>query len=145
MAKLHDILEHKGRSIHRTRVDATVREAVEAMCAARVGAVLVVDGDLPVGILSERDVLSRVVLEGKDPLTTKVGAIMTAEVICISIDATPEQAMSVMTERRVRHLPVVLDRRLVGLVSIGDLVRFASQQQKYEVELLQDYLNGRYS
>lgn len=145
MARLHDILEHKGRSIHRTRVDSNVREAVDAMCAARVGAVLVVDGDLPVGILSERDVLTRVVLERRDPESTKVRDIMTAEVICISIDATPEQAMAVMTERRVRHLPVVLDRKLAGIISIGDLVRFASQQQKYEVELLQDYLSGRYS
>jgi CBS domain-containing protein len=145
MATLHDILENKGRTIYKTRADATVREAVAAMSQARVGALLVTEAEQPVGIFSERDVLARVILEGRSPETTAVGDVMTEDVVCISMAASPEQAMAVMTERRVRHLPVVLDRKLVGLVSIGDLVRWASQQQKYEVEMLRDYLAGRYA
>jgi CBS domain-containing protein len=144
MHTLRSVLESKPKTIHATSPAATVIEAVDTMCSARVGALLVREGDVPVGILSERDILTRIVLARKDPATTRVHEIMTRDLVCISVDVAPEEAMAVMTERRCRHLPVVLDGRVIGLVSIGDLVRWASRNQEYEIRMLDEYMSGKY-
>jgi signal-transduction protein with cAMP-binding, CBS, and nucleotidyltransferase domain len=144
MHTLRSVLESKPKAIHATSPATTVIEAVDAMCNKRVGALLVREGETTVGILSERDILSRIVLARRDPATTRVGDVMTRDIVCIGIDVAPEEAMAVMTERRCRHLPVVLDGKVIGVVSIGDLVRWASRSQEYEIRMLDEYLAGKY-
>jgi CBS domain-containing protein len=142
---LHEILEAKGdTTVYKATPNESVLEAVDAMCLEHVGALMVVDGERPVGIFSERDLMKRVVLERRDPQTTKVGDVMTKEVVCIGVDSSPSEAMRIMTEKRCRHLPVVVDGKLVGIVSIGDLVRWVSRNQEYEIRMLHEYLEGRY-
>jgi len=141
MQTLQAVLDAKAsKTIHWTTAHTTVLEAVDAMCRARVGALLVRSDDAPVGVLSERDVLTRVVLARRDPATTRVADVMTHHLVCIGPDAEPEEAMRVMTERRCRHLPVVERGRVIGLVSIGDLVRWVTQNQAFEIRMLDEYL-----
>jgi CBS domain-containing protein len=144
MATLHPILETKGRTVHRIAPGAPVLFAVNEMCRHHVGALLVMDGEAPAGIVTERDLLTRLLLERRDPATTRVEEVMTKDVVCIELDSSPHEAMRVMTERRCRHLPVMVDGRIAGLVSIGDLVRWASQSQEFEIRMLQDYVAGKY-
>lgn len=144
MTTLLYVLEKKAKGIHSTRADATILDAVDEMCRARVGALLVMEGDNPIGVISERDVMTRVILQRREPSKTLVGDVMTKEVVCIAHDAAPEEAMAVMTERRCRHLPVVMDKRIVGIVSIGDLVRWASRNHESEIQMLEEYLQGKY-
>ncbi|HTQ41985.1 MAG TPA: CBS domain-containing protein [Polyangiaceae bacterium] len=144
MKPIERILEAKGRELSVTALGDTVLAATEAMCAARVGSLLVMDGDALRGIFSERDLLTRVVLARRDPSTTRVGDVMTTDVVCIAPDLSVRDAMGIMTERRVRHLPVVLDRRVIGLVSIGDLVRWTLEESTVEIDHLRGYVEGRY-
>ncbi|MEI7892250.1 MAG: CBS domain-containing protein [Myxococcales bacterium] len=144
MTTLSAILDLKGKEVFATTPDTTVREAVDEMCRHKVGALLVKEGEAPIGIVSERDVLSRVVLEGRDARLTTVRDVMTPEVVCVNLTASPAEAMSIMTARRCRHLPVVVERRIVGMLSIGDLVRWASHNQSYEIQMLHEYLSGKY-
>jgi CBS domain-containing protein len=144
MDTLHLILETKGKAVFRTSPDAPVLTAVDEMCRHHVGALLVTDGDAAVGIISERDLLKRVLLARRDPATTLVRDVMTVDVVCIELDSTPEEAMRVMTERRCRHLPVVVDGKICALVSIGDLVRWASKNSEFEIRMLHEYVEGKY-
>ncbi|HEY8089753.1 MAG TPA: CBS domain-containing protein [Polyangiaceae bacterium] len=144
MEPLEIVLRRKGADVYEVGARATVLDAVEEMCRARVGAVLVMDEGELVGIFSERDLMTRVVLMRKDPASTPVGEVMTRNVVTIGPDVTPREAMALVTLRRVRHLPVVVGRRVVGLVSIGDLVRWTIEERKTEVAQLQDYVMGRY-
>jgi CBS domain-containing protein len=144
MEPIQAILDQKGREIHVVARDATVLDAVGTMCRAHVGAVLVMEGDRLCGIFSERDLMSRVVLAGKEPSTTPVAEVMTTEVTSIAPDVSAHDAMALMTDRRVRHLPVAEGRRIVGLVSIGDLVRWTLHDREAEIANLQDYVSGRY-
>ena len=145
MKPIERILEAKGRELSVTALSDTVLAATEAMCAARVGSLLVMDGDVLRGIFSERDLLTRVVLARRDPSTTSVGDVMTTDVVCIAPDLPVRDAMAIMTERRVRHLPVVaLDRHVIGLVSIGDLVRWTLEENTVEIDHLRGYVEGRY-
>jgi signal-transduction protein with cAMP-binding, CBS, and nucleotidyltransferase domain len=144
MSTMHDLLEVKGSRVHTTAPNATIHQAVDEMCRLRVGALIVTEKAAPIGIISERDIMARVILERLDPAKTKVADAMTRDVVCIDMDRPIEEAMAVMTQRRCRHLPVVLDGKVVGLVSIGDLVRWASRNQEYEIRMLQDYLLGKY-
>ncbi len=145
MATLRTILEEKDATVHTLDPDSSVLEAVGKMCQLRVGALLVVRFGKPMGILSERDILTRLLLERRDPVDTKVEEVMTREVLCIDPDRSPEEAMSLMTERRVRHLPVMEGRSVVGIVSIGDLVRWASRNQQFEIRTLTEYVTGVYA
>lgn len=144
MLSLDLILEEKGHGLHITAPEATVIEAVDMMCQARVGALLVMQSDTLVGIFSERDVMSRVVLMGLDPKRTCVSDVMTRDVVCVETDVSPDEAMAIITNRRLRHLPVVEGRRVVGVVSIGDLVRWAIRDREQSIEQLRDYVTGRY-
>lgn len=145
MSTVRDVLEEKGHAVHTCERDTTALAAVDAMCTLNIGALLVTWLHQPIGILTERDVLNRLVLRRLDPASTCVADIMTAEVVCIGTSAGIEDAMAVMTERRCRHLPVVDGGRVVGIVSIGDLVRWVSDDRRQEVELLHDYVAGRYA
>jgi CBS domain-containing protein len=144
MATLRPILETKGTAIHTARPADTILAAVEEMCRHHVGALLVMDEGVALGILSERDLLTRVLLERRDPTATRAADVMTTDLLCVDLDSSPNEAMRIMTERRCRHLPVVRDGKVVGLVSIGDLVRWASRNQEYEIRMLEDYVAGRY-
>jgi CBS domain-containing protein len=144
MSTIRHILETKGREVFTTSAAATIDEAVVEMCRVKVGALLIVDEvGKPTGILSERDLLVRVLLAHRDPATTTVGDVMTHHVICIDEDYTVPGAMALMTHKRCRHLPVVRER-VVGMVSIGDLVRAINGDYAYEVRVLHDYVEGRY-
>ena len=144
METLRPIIETKGTAIYRASPDDTVLAAVDEMCRRHVGALLVMKNGTPVGIISERDLLTRVLLERRDPAATSVAEVMTSEVVCVQPDTSPNEAMRIMTERRCRHLPVVSGESVIGLLSIGDLVRWTSQSQEYEINMLHDYVEGRY-
>ena len=145
MSTLGPILEAKGHDIYATNVTATVDEAVSEMCRVKVGALLVLDEHRrPVGILSERDLLTRVLLAHEDPHTTIVSNVMTRDLTCIELDRTITEAMALMTNMHCRHLPVVVGGDVVGIVSIGDLVRRVSVEQEYEIRALHEYVEGQY-
>jgi CBS domain-containing protein len=136
------LLERKGRLVHAVTPAMTVAEAVAEMNRLRVGCVVVVDGSRLVGIFTERDVLKRVVGTGADPRHARVASMMSADVITIAPSATVEDTMALFTEKRCRHLPVVADGRLVGLISIGDISRWLVDTHRAECEHLKNYISG---
>lgn len=139
---LRSILDHKGDSLFRVEPTATASEAIRIMNDANVGCVLVIDTDGLVGVFTERDVLRRVVDQGLDPGAVPVGDVMTREVITVAPSITVEEALTVCTNKRVRHLPVQENGRLVGLVSIGDLVRSVIKDQEQIIDGLIEYIYG---
>ncbi len=144
MSTISDILAQKGRDVLRIEADATVFDAIERMVGANVGALLVTEGDEIAGIVTERDYLRRVALEGRTERGTRVGKIMTAPVVCVTPDTEIAECMALMSEHRIRHVPVVDDDgALVGMVSIGDLVRFQSREQSFQIKYLTDYITAR--
>jgi len=143
MGQVSDILEGKGREVLRIDASATVYDAIVRMVEGNVGALLVYEGDRLAGIVTERDYLRRVTLQDRDERTTPVGEIMTPELVFVGPDASVEECMAVMTDRRIRHLPVVTDEReVVGLVSIGDVVKFQSQEQGVQIKFLTEFISG---
>ena len=119
---------------------ASVIDAVKTMVGANVGSLLVTEDDEIVGIVTERDYLRRVALEGRDENEAAVREIMSGPLVVVGLDTTIEECMALMTERRIRHLPVVDEEKVVGLVSIGDLVKFQSKQQSFEIQYLTNYI-----
>ena len=142
MTTAHDILRYKGRTVHSVRPDDTVLAALGVMANRDIGAVLVLDGDEIVGILTERDYARKVALAGRASKDSPVSAIMTADVVCVPPSRTVEECMALMTERRCRHLPVVENGRLVGVVSIGDLVKATIDEQEFTINQLKSYIAG---
>jgi CBS domain-containing protein len=140
MNTLSEILEEKGRSVLEIDAEATVFEAVQKMVEHNVGSLLVTDAGSVVGIVTERDYLRRVTLEGRTDRETRVGDIMSGPLVVGTAETTVDECMALMTDRRIRHLPVVEDGDVVGLVSIGDLVKFKSRQQSFEIQYLTDYI-----
>ena len=145
MDTIEHVLREKGNAVHTISPKASVLDAVDKMCEHRVGSVLVCDDDeKPVGIFSERDLMTRVILERHDPAKVKISAVMTAEVVVVDPSTSAQEAMALMTEERCRHLPVVDGNRIAGMISIGDLVRWISRNLKFEVRMLTDYISGKY-
>jgi CBS domain-containing protein len=142
MTTAHDILRLKGQTVHSVRPGDTVLAALGVMAEHDIGAVLVCDGDKIAGILTERDYARKVALVGRSSKDSPVRAIMTANVVCVAPSTTVEDCMGVMTQRRVRHLPVVENGRLVGLVSIGDLVKATIDEQEFTINQLKNYIAG---
>jgi CBS domain-containing protein len=138
------ILDDKGRQVYRIAPGATVAEAVRAMNEAKVGALVVVEGERPVGIFTERDVLVRVVADGNDPGAMRVGDVMTRQLVVILPTTTVREAMLIVTEKRCRHLPVVEEGRLAGMISIGDLTRWMVRGQQHQIDQLMSYITGGY-
>jgi CBS domain-containing protein len=120
--------------------EAPVYQAIELMLKHSVGALLVVSSDRPCGIVTERDYLRRVALEGRQSKTTAVREIMSARLVTVDPDTTVDTCMSLMTERKIRHLPVMVAETLVGLVSIGDVVKHRLEEQRGEIRDLIDYV-----
>ncbi len=138
------ILDEKGRQVHRIGPEAMVSDAARAMNDAKVGSVVVVDAERPVGIFTERDLMGRVVCRGSDPGATRVRDVMTRELVVIEPTTTVREAMLIVTEKRCRHLPVVEGDRLVGMISIGDLTRWLVRGQQHEIDQLTKYITGSY-
>jgi CBS domain-containing protein len=136
------ILDDKGHAVHSVKPTDTVLRAVEEMAERHLGAIMVCDVERTLGILSERDVMTRVILRKKEPASTRVEEVMTRELVVIEPTTTTSEAMAIMTERRCRHLPVVEKGKIVGVISIGDLVRHASKEQEFEIRMLTDYVSG---
>ncbi len=145
MADIAKILAEKGGDLIRIDGDATVFDAVKAMVEANVGAILVTgtDADRVEGIFTERDYLRRIAVEGRTAHETHVREVMTSPVIVVGPETTVEEAMAMMTDRRIRHIPVVDGERLVGMISIGDLVRVQSQEQSFKLRYLTEYISAR--
>ena len=142
MNRLAEILEDKGDEVLKIDAEASVFEAVERMVEANVGSLLATEGGEIVGIVTERDYLRRVTLEGRTDKETAVREIMTSPVIVVTPETTIDECMALMTDRRIRHLPVVDGGDVVGMVSIGDVVRFKSKQQSFEIRYLTDYITA---
>ena len=142
MTTAQDILRHKGQTVHSVSPSDTVLAALGVMAEHDIGAVLVVEGDELLGILTERDYARKVALMGRASRDSPVRAIMTASVVVIPSSQTVEECMAVMTERRCRHLPVVENGRVIGLVSIGDLVKATIDEQEFTINQLKNYIAG---
>jgi CBS domain-containing protein len=142
MKTVKHLLEVKGRDVWSIAPDATVFDALTLMARKEVGALTVMEGEQLVGIISERDYARKVVLQGKTSRTTLVREIMTKRVICTHLAQTVEECMALLTERRIRHLPVVENERVVGIISIGDLVKAIITEQQFMIEQLEVYIKG---
>jgi CBS domain-containing protein len=136
------VLAEKGRQVYTTTKSATVSEAVAEMNEKGIGALLVMDGARPVGIFTERDVLVRIVDADMDPALTRVGQVMTPNPLTIRPDMHLDEAMALMTERRHRHLPVIQDGELVGMLSIGDIMRWMTLHQEDHIRQMTEYIMG---
>ena len=142
MGHVADILEGKGREVLAIDGSATVYDAIAKMVDGNVGALLVNEDGRLAGIVTERDYLRRVTLQGRDERTTPVREIMTSELVYVGPDASIDECMAVMTERRIRHLPVLSEgREVLGIVSIGDVVKFQSKEQSVQIRFLTEYIS----
>ena len=138
------ILKHKGSEVWFVTPDQTVYEAIERMADKAVGALLVVlDGKL-VGIISERDYARKVILKGRSSRTTLVKEIMTSPVILVTSNQAVDECMDIMTRNRIRHLPIVENEKVLGVISIGDLVKWVVSEQEETIEHLQNYISSKY-
>ncbi len=141
MNVLAEILHEKGHEVLEVDSDATVFEAVKRMVDANVGSLLVTERGATVGIVTERDYLRRAALEGRADRETPVREIMSSPLVVATPDTPIDECMALMTDRRIRHVPVVdEDGDVVGLVSIGDVVKFKTKQQSFEIQYLTDYI-----
>ncbi len=140
MRNVSHILERKGSRVVCLTREQPVLEAVRLMAEHHIGAVLVMQGDDLIGIASERDYARKVVLQGRSSSDTPVSAIMSAPVICVTPSDSVNDCMSLMTERHIRHLPVFEGRQVIGVISIGDLVKELIEEQKQEISYLQQYI-----
>ena len=143
MHTVSEILSEKSGGVIEIDGGATVFDAVKAMVAANVGALLVTDGEEIAGIFTERDYLRRIAVEGRRSRDTFVRDVMSSPVICVTPETPVEESMAMMTDRRIRHAPVVENGALVGMISIGDLVKFISQRQTFQIQYLTDYISAR--
>jgi CBS domain-containing protein len=138
--RISDVLKRKGDHVVTVEPDQSIRRLLDLLAEHGVGALVVQDGDAVVGIVSERDVVRRLRTEGAGLLDTPVSSIMTRALFTCSPDATTEDLMVMMTERRVRHIPVIVDDRLAGIVSIGDVVKHRIEELQEERDHLQAYI-----
>lgn len=140
MRTVRQLLDSKSPEIHSISPDAPVIDAIRLMAERRIGALLVMDGTRLAGMLSERDYARKIVLQGRSSKDTPVRDIMTAEVVSVGPHHNTEQCMQLVTDSRIRHLPVIEDGQVIGLISIGDLVKAVIESQQQELEHLQRYI-----
>lgn len=145
MYTVKDLLQGKGNQVWSIAPQATVYEALELMATKNCGALVVVEAEKLVGIFSERDYARKVILKGRSSKTTTVGELMTTEVFYINRDDTIEYCMVLMTEKRTRHLPVMENDRVMGLVSIGDVVKAIITDREFTIRELERYITGGHS
>jgi CBS domain-containing protein len=142
MISVRQLLDRKGRQVFSIAPGAAVLEAIRLMAERHVGALLVMEGEALRGIVSERDYARKVILMGRSSADTPVRDIMTATVITVQPETPVEECMQIMTEQRVRHLPVIESGRVVGMVSIGDLVKAVIAEQQQHIEQLESYIHS---
>jgi CBS domain-containing protein len=140
--RLYEILEEKGGEVLKVDAESSVFEAVQLMVEKNVGSLLVTEGGDITGIVTERDYLRRVTLEARTDRETPVREIMSSPLIVASPETTVDECMALMTDRRIRHVPVVEEGSVVGVVSIGDLVKFKSKLQTFEIQYLTNYITA---
>lgn len=142
MKKIRELLEEKGTQIWSIAPESSVYDALALMAEKNIGALLVIDGGQTVGILSERDYTRNVILQGRTSKDTQVREIMSSRPVCVAPEQTVEEGMALMTERHVRHLPVIEDDQVLGLISIGDLVKTIIAEQQYIIQQLEHYISS---
>ncbi|MGD8305843.1 MAG: CBS domain-containing protein [Ignavibacteria bacterium] len=142
METIRQILDKKGADVFSVAPNATVFDALTLMANKNIGAVLVKDGDKLVGILSERDYARKVALKGKWSREVLVKEIMSSEVICVDPDQTIENVKAIMINKRIRHLPIMQEKKLVGIVSIGDIVNAVLDEKTFMIDQLYSYIHG---
>ncbi len=142
MTTIMQVLDSKGHGVLTVQPDDTVLHALERMASQNVGAVIVTENDAPVGIFTERDYARSVILKGRSSPTTPVRDVMSSEVIFVRPEQTVDECMAIMTDKRFRHMPVLEEGKLVGIVSIGDLVKSIIDQQEFTIEQLKGYIGG---
>ncbi len=142
MKKVSQLLRAKGPEIWSLSPDASVYEAIEIMAEKGVGALLVMEGERLAGILSERDYARKVILKSKLSRETPVREIMSHPVVCARPENTIQEAMAIMTDKRIRHLPVAVGEKVVGVISLGDVVRCLIEEDEFEIQQLTNYITG---
>ena len=144
MTTVREVLDRKGRNVFAVGPDAPVYRALELMSEKHVGALMVLDEDRHlIGVVSERDYARKIALQGKSSKETPVREIMTTKLFCVTPKDSIEQCMELMTDKSVRHLPVLDGERLDGVISIGDVVKSKLSQQEFIIEQLEHFINGR--
>lgn len=139
---IRDILRGKGMTVHSTSPNETVFDALQTMSDANVGALVVLEDSKLVGIVSERDYARKVVLKGRTSPDTQVRDIMSSKVVCATPEQTVQECMATMTTKAIRHLPVLENKSVIGVVSIGDLVKAIIGEQQFMIEQLENYIHG---
>jgi len=142
MRNVNQILDEKGNQVVAVPREAPVLEVIRLMAEHHIGSVLVVQGEEVLGIATERDYARKVILQGRSSAETPVGQIMTSPVVTVAPTDTAQTCMELMTARKIRHLPVVEDGRLLGMISIGDLVKAVIEDQRQEIAQLQQYITS---
>ena len=142
MLSVQQLLDRKPRAIYSVKPDDPVFTAIKKMAEHHVGALLVMSGDRLAGIISERDYARKVVLLGRSSSETPVADIMTERVVCVQMKNTVEECMALMTDKRIRHLPVLSGEQVIGVVSIGDLVRAVIEEQERTIADLETYIRS---
>ena len=142
MKTVKQILDEKGHSTWSVAPGSLVYDALQLMADKGIGALLVVEGGRLVGVISERDYARKVILKGKSSLDTPVKEIMTRDVVWVRPEQTVEECMALVTEKRVRHLPVLVDDQVVGVISIGDLVKAVIDEKDFTIKQLESYITG---
>jgi CBS domain-containing protein len=142
MTTVQQLLDQKGPEVWTVDPDSSVLDAIKLMDDKDVGSIVVARNSEPIGIFTERHDTRNVFLKGRSSPTTPVGEVMARRVVCARPDQTIEECMAIMTEKRVRHLPVLQEKKLIGLVSIGDLVKSKIADQKFTIDQLVDYIHG---
>ena len=140
MNNIEDILKVKGHDVWTTTADASVYSAIELMANKKVGALLVIEESKVIGVISETDYTRKVILKGRTSKTTSIKEIMTTDVVFIHPRQEIEECMVIMTEKRIRHLPVMVGEKLMGIISIGDLVKAIIDEQRYTIDQLEHYI-----
>jgi len=143
MKLVKHLLDNKGRHVISVAPDASVLDAIKIMADKAIGALVVMQDDALLGIMSERDYARKVIIKGRSSESTRVAEIMTADVLTTSSSQTVNECMNLMTERKIRHLPVVEDNTVIGMISIGDLVEAIISDQQEEIEQLEHYISGQ--
>ena len=142
MKTVREILQAKPNKVLSIAPDATVLDALKLMADKEVGALVVLEGERLAGIFSERDYARKVILHGKASKDTLVSEIMTHKVVCVRPDQSVEDCMALMTDKRVRHLPILEDKRVIGVISIGDVVKEVISEQRFVIEQLEHYIHN---
>jgi len=142
MGKVREILKIKGHAVYSVTPNTTVYSAIEQMCEKNIGGVVIVDNDKLVGIFTERDYARKLILKGKSSKDTPISELMTKDPITVTPDSKLEDCMNIMSNKRIRHLPVIENNLIVGMISIGDLVKFIIEEQRSIIEHLEHYITN---